>query len=414
MNINWTDFFAGRARELTGSQIRNYFRLTERPEVISFAGGFPDSDLFPREDIARTLSELVEEECRYSLQYAPTEGNYELRAYLACKMRKEGIGCEAEDVIVLDGTQQGLDLLCRVLVNPGDPVLVEEPAYIGGMGAIKSYGGIPVGIPIGEDGICPAEMEKVLGELAASGKSPRLFYTVPNFQNPTGFTTSLHKRIRIMELASRYNFIIVEDNPYGELCYEGEAPPSFKSLDREGRVAYLGSFSKTFIPGIRVGWLVGAGPLLEKVVLAKQTADLCSGSLGQRLVYRLSVDGYVDEHVSRLKVLYREKRDTMLYCMEKSFPPDVAFTRCKGGFFVWVTFPSYFPTASELLNHALERKVAFVHGEGFFSNGGGTHTGRFSFSQPSAGDIQKGIDRLGKLFYEIQVKVPLSQTCPGR
>lgn len=412
MNMHWPDLFARRVKQLSGSQIRNYFRLTERPEVISFAGGFPDSDLFPREDIARTLSELVEEECRYSLQYAPTEGNYELRSYLAGKMRREGIGCEAEDVIVLDGTQQGLDLLFRILVNPGDPVLVEEPSYIGGMGAIKSYGGIPVGIPIGEEGINPEEMERVLEEGKAAGKIPRVFYTVPNFQNPTGYTTSLHNRRKIMDMASRYNLIIVEDNPYGELCYEGTVPPSFKSLDREGRVAYLGSYSKTFIPGIRVGWIVGAPPLLEKLVLAKQTADLCSGSLGQRLVYRLSVDGYVDEHVRRLKGLYRKKRDTMISCMEKSFPSDVGFSRCQGGFFVWVTFPEYFPPAAELLDSALERKIAFVHGEGFYSNGGGTHAARFSFSQPSFADIQKGIDRLGDIFCEIRERGSLSKI-PG-
>lgn len=406
MTINWQEFFAGRAKRITGSQIRNFFLLTERPEVISFAGGFPGSDFFPREDIARTLAELVKEDGRYALQYAPTEGNYELRTYLAGKMRREGSPCEVENIVIIDGAQQGLDLLCRILVNPGDPVLVEEPAYIGGMGAIQSYGGAPAGITMDADGPIPEVMEKTVQKLAGQGISPKLFYTVSNFQNPTGYTTSLARRQAVLELASRYNLIILEDNPYGELNYEGDVPPSYKSLDREGRVIYLGSYSKTFIPGIRIGWMAGAVPLLNKVTLAKQTTDLCSSSLGQRLAYRLSQEGYVDRHVGRLVGLYRKKRDTMVAAMEQFFPPEIGFTRPKGGFFIWVSFPPDYPPASELLTIALERKVAFVHGEGFFSNGGGTHTARFSFSQPGLDDIHKGIGRLGDLFHQLRKEAP--------
>jgi DNA-binding transcriptional MocR family regulator len=404
MTIEWQEFYAGRVKRITGSQIRNFFRLTERPEVISFAGGFPGSEFFPREDIARTLAELVREEGRYALQYGPTEGNYELRAYLAGKMRREGSPCELENIIITDGSQQALDLLCRILVDPGDPVLVEEPAYIGAMGAIQSYGGAPAGITMDPDGPLPDVMERTLQQLALQGKNPKLFYTVSNFQNPTGYTTSLARRRAVLELANRYNLLIIEDNPYGELVYEGEVPPTYKSLDRSGRVIYLGSYSKTFIPGIRIGWIAGAAPLLEKVVLAKQTTDLCSSSLGQRLAYALSQKGYVDAHVKRLVGQYRQKRDAMLGAMDQYFPPEIGFSRPKGGFFVWVSFPAHYPPANDLLMLALERKVAFVHGEGFFSNGGGTHTARFSFSQPGLEDIVKGIDRLGELFEQVGQK----------
>lgn len=404
MNINWQAHFAVRTKQITGSQIRQFFALTERPEVISFAGGFPSSDFFPREEIARTLSEIVREEASCALQYAPTEGHYELRAYLAAKMRREGIAGDAGNIIILEGSQQGLDLLCRILVDPGDPVLVEEPAYVGGMGAIKSYGGIPVGIAMDEKGPLPEIMEAVLNKLNQQGKKARLFYTVSNFQNPTGYTTSLNRRKIILELAERYDFIILEDNPYGELSYEGKVPPSYKSLDNSGRVVYLGSYSKTFIPGIRTGWAVCDLPLLKKISLAKQTADLCSNSLGQRLAYRLSVEGYIDRHVQRLNRLYRQKRDRMLSAISEFFPPEISFTRPGGGFFVWVLFPSDYPPAPELLNLALERQVAFVDGTGFYSNGGGTQAARFSFSQPGIDDISEGIRRLGELFYSLRLK----------
>jgi len=409
MELSWNEKFASRVGRVQGSQIRSFFKLTERPEVISFAGGFPDSDFFPREDIARAVSDLIEEEGRYALQYTPTEGNLELRTFLARKMRREGVLCEAEDIVVTSGTQQALDLIARLLVDPGEPVMVEEPAYIGGMGVIKACGGEPVGVPVDKNGACPQKMEKVLSKLEKQGKTPKLFYTVPNFQNPTGYTTTEERRRKIMELASRYNFIILEDNPYGEICYEGTTPPSYKSMDTESRVIYIGSYSKIFLPGIRVGWIVGAPPLIDKLVLLKQSADLCSGSLGQRLVYRLAMDGYVDENLARIIDLYRQKRDALFYNMQQFFPPEIDYTRPQGGFFVWVTFPKYYPPAYEILTQAVERKVAFVHGEGFFSNGQGSHTARFSFSQPTVEDIHKGISRLGELFHEIRRQEPIQK-----
>ena len=402
MQSTWNDYFAKRVDRLNGSQIRSFFSLTESSDVISFAGGFPDSRAFPKTAVTEALTAMIQEESKASLQYAPTEGNYQLRSYLASKMCQEGVTCEAEDVVVTDGTQQALDLLFKVMVNPGDPVLVEEPTYIGGVGAITSYGGEPIGIPMDSHGMKPEDLESIIKELHSRNQKPKVLYTIPNFHNPTGFTLCRYRREKIYQLASKYHIIIIEDNPYGEISFDEAVPSSFKSMDVEGRVAYLGSFSKTFLPGIRVGWIVAPTPLLEKVGLAKQTADLCSASLGQRLAYRLSVEGYVDKHVKELIAFYREKRDTMLDYMNIHFPTGVGFTRPQGGFFVWVSFPPYYPASSDLLSQSLERKVAFVHGEGFFSNGKGSHTARFSYSQNSLEEIKSGIKTLGELFSEIE------------
>ena len=402
MGIEWKDYLARRTKNITGSQIRHFFALTERPDVISFAGGFPGNDYFPFEDISNSLAHLVREDGRQALQYSPTEGNYELRKFLGEKMSRDGKLCGADNLIITDGSQQGLDLLGRVLINSGDPVLVEEPAYIGGMSAFKSYGGITVGIDMDCEGPIPASMEQTINKYSKAGKQPKVFYTVPNFQNPTGITTSLKRRYEILATVSRYNLIIIEDNPYGDLCYEEDTPLSYKALDREDRVLYLGSYSKVLIPGIRIGWLAGPGPLIEKVTMAKQTADLCSSSLGQQLACRLSREGYVDRHISRLRKAYRQKRDAMICSMEQHFPAGVTFTRPGGGFFIWVNFPAYYPSSSELLDLALQQNVAFVHGEGFSSNGGGRHSARFSFSQPCIEDIVSGIRILGDIFWEVE------------
>lgn len=402
MSIKWDNYFAERTRHITGSQIRQFFSLTERPEVISFAGGFPGNDFFPREHIARALAELAVDESGQALQYGPTEGSYDLRELIAEKMRHEGAACQADNLVITDGSQQGLDLLSRILVNPDQPVLVEEPAYIGGMSALKSYGGIPKGIEMDSDGPIPEKMEEIIFKLSKQGQSPQVFYTVPNFQNPTGLTTSLKRRYEILDIASRYNLVILEDNPYGPLCYEGEVPPSYFSLDREERVIYLGSYSKVLLPGIRIGWLAGPKPLIDKATLAKQTADLCSSSLGQQLVCFLSRNGYLDRHIVRLSELYREKRNAMVEAMKQYFPAGIKFNIPRGGFFIWVSFPEYYPPSREMLELSLKRNVAFVHGEGFSSSGGGRYSARFSFSQPDIEDISRGIKVLGELLHEIE------------
>ncbi|MDY6827340.1 MAG: PLP-dependent aminotransferase family protein [Bacillota bacterium] len=411
MKTKWNQLFAERTRNISGSQIRQYFALTERPEVISFAGGFPGNEFFPTAEIADAVSGLMREEGRQSLQYSSTEGSLELRTLIAEKMGRQNAHCNPENIIITDGSQQGIDLLSRILINPGDPVLVEEPSYIGGTSAFRSHGGTPVGIKMDHNGPLPLSMEKTISMLIAKGKQPKMFYTVSNFQNPTSTTTSYERRLEILKIASRYNIIIAEDNPYGELCYEGEIPPSYKSLDREERVVYLGSFSKVLIPGIRIGWMAGPSPLIEKATLTKQSTDLCSSSLGQQLACRLSREGFVEKHTRKLIDLYRQKRDVMIEAMDHYFPPDIEFNRPSGGFFVWVNFPSSYPTSKELLELALQKNVAFVHGEGFSNSGdGGTHSARFSFSQPPQEHIKTGIKTLGNLFWEIETRQSLTAT----
>lgn len=397
MPMSWEMLYAERTSRMKNSEIREFFKLTERPDVISFAGGFPSPKCFPKELIAQVLKELVLEEGPSVLQYGPTEGNNMLRLWLARKMEREGISASEDNILITNGSQQGLDLLGKVLLNPNDLVVVEEPGYVGGLGAISNYQGNILPIPIDEEGLCTPLLEKKLKQLRLEQKKVKLVYVVPNFQNPTGVTMSLSRRQHLLRLASNYNFIIIEDNPYGELRYEGEAIPSLKSMDKEGRVIYLGSFSKIFTPGIRVGWITAESRLIEKLIAAKQATDLCSNTLGQRLALYFSEKGLIEEGLQGLISYYRGKRDLMLASMEEYFPAGINWTRPAGGFFIWVTFPTSMNARSLLLKSLEKIKVAFVDGAGFFTGGYGQNTARFSFSEASPEEIREGIARLGGL-----------------
>lgn len=395
----WEQLYAERAKNMKTSEIREFFQLTERPDIMSFAGGFPSTDYFPMEKVADVMRELIEGEGRSALQYGPTEGNMELRMYLAEKMAHEGVTATAENILVTNGSQQGMDLLSKVFVNPGDVVIVEEPGYVGGLGAVHNYQAERLPIPLDQDGLRTDLLAQKLRRMKLEGRTPKFAYVVPNFQNPTGVCLSLERRRELLELAREYNFLVIEDNPYGEIRFEGEPMASIKSMDTEGRVIYLGSFSKIFIPGIRIGWLVADQVLVQKLACAKQATDLCSNSLGQRLAYRFAVSGCIDSHVSTLADRYKYKRDLMLEGMARHFPKGVTWTVPKGGFFIWVTFPEGM-SARQLLLKAIERKVAFVDGAGFFVNGRGSNTARFSFSEASPDKIERGMAILGELLHE--------------
>ncbi len=400
MPMSWEMLYADRTRCMKNSEIREFFKLTERPEVISFAGGFPSPDCFPQDLIAQALSELVINEGTSVLQYGPTEGNQRLRHYLAQKMTREGVFTAEGNILVTNGSQQGLDLISKVLLNPHDLVIAEEPGYVGGLGALNNYQGNIVPVSIDEEGLCTHFLEQKLKRLKQDNKKVKLVYVVPNFQNPTGVTMSLPRRKHLLELARRFNFIIVEDNPYGELRYRGDFVPSIKSMDTEGRVIYLGSFSKTFIPGIRVGWVVADDLLIEKLIAAKQSTDLCSNTMGQRLALYFSENEYIDHHVQELVSYYNPKRDLMLHSMEKHFPAGINWTVPDGGFFIWVTFPTHMFSREILIKSLQRQNVAFVDGAGFFTNGTGKNTARFSFSEASSIEIEEGISRLGKVLKE--------------
>ncbi|MBS3886895.1 MAG: PLP-dependent aminotransferase family protein [Dethiobacter sp.] len=391
--------YADRAKLMKTSEIREFFKLTEQPDVMSFAGGFPSAEFFPMGKIAEVMRELIDEEGKSALQYGPTEGNLELRKYLAEKMTGEGMPSGVDNLLITNGSQQGMDLLAKVFVNPGDLVIVEEPGYVGGLGAIHNYQGDRLAIPLDAEGIRTDLLAVRLRKLQMEGRTPKFAYLVPNFQNPTGISMSLERRIKMLELAREYNFIIIEDNPYGEIRFEGEPVRSIKSMDTEGRVIYLGSFSKTFIPGIRVGWIVAEETLIQKIACAKQATDLCSNSLGQRMACRFAASGYIEQHVSSLISLYKAKRDLMLSCFEQYFPQGVTWTRPEGGFFVWVTLPEGM-SAREVLLKAVERKVAYVDGAGFFVNSNGKNTARFAFSEASEEKIARGMKILGELMHQ--------------
>ncbi|MCR3920923.1 MAG: PLP-dependent aminotransferase family protein [Firmicutes bacterium] len=394
--MNFEQLYADRAQCMKTSAVREFFKLTEQPDVMSFAGGFPSADFFPMEKVTEVLRDLIAEEGKFALQYGPTEGNLELRQYLAEKMTREGSPCTAEHIIITNGSQQGMDLISKVFVNPGDVVIVEEPGYVGGLGAIYNYEADRISIPVDDDGIRVDLLAARLRKLHSEGRTPKFIYLVPNFQNPTGCTMNLARRIKMLALAREYNFLIVEDNPYGEIRFEGQAVQSMRSMDTDGRVIYLGSFSKTFSPGIRVGWMLAEPELIQKVACAKGSTDLCSNSLGQRMAYRFAASGYIELHVSSLISRYKARRDLMLSCMEKNFPADVTWTHPKGGFFIWVTLPDGM-TARQLLLKSIERKVAFVDGAGFFVNGKGENTARFSFSEAAPDKIIEGIAILGEI-----------------
>lgn len=413
MVIQWDHFFSERAQKMKTSEIREFFKLTERPDIISFAGGFPSGAYFPSSSILAHLQSLLEEEATPCLQYGPTEGIGQLRQYLAAKMSREGIACATEDdILITNGSQQGLDLISKILLNPGDLVIVEEPGYVGGLGAIHNYQGTFLPIPLDQEGLCTDLLEVKLQGLAKQGKKAKFIYLVPNFQNPTGVTMSIARREKILELAEKYDFLILEDNPYGELRYAGYPLPSIKSFDREGRVVYLGSFSKTFVPGIRLGWMVAEKALIEKMITAKQGTDLCSNTLSQRLVYSCCSSGFIDHHVQSLVEKYRTKRDLMLDCMAKEFPAACSWTTPKGGFFIWLTLPDPLNTR-EVLMKAVARKVAFVDGAGFYVNGKGQNTARFAFSEASHADIRTGIKRLGQILTEEMEALGRGQNDPG-
>lgn len=395
----WERLMAARAANMKASAIRDTFKLAERPDIISFGGGFPSVHSFPRELVAEISAELALDESGAALQYGPTEGFYELREVIAEQMRRQGVDVGAENVLVTGGSQQALDLLGKVFLNPGDPIVVEQPTYIGGLSAMTNYLADPIGVTLDLEGICTESLEAMLKQRQRDGlPMPKMCYLIPNFQNPTGVTMSKERRARVVELAEEYDFIILEDNPYGDLRFEGKAQPHIKTFDKQGRVFYLGSYSKVFLPGIRVGWIVGDEAVIQKLAIAKQGTDLCSGSFGQQLVLEFHRRNLLDPLLERLKTLYREKRDLMLSGLGEHFPPEVEWTYPEGGFFIWVTLPPNMDAQAILLEAMEQERVAYVGGGAFFADGSGENTIRLAYSQASDEQINEGTLRLGRFF----------------
>lgn len=387
--------FSRRAASIKASEIREILKLTSRPEIISFAGGLPAPELFPVDEMKVVTNKVLTESGQEAMQYSTTEGFLPLRQKIAERLNRQAIQAVADDILITNGSQQGLDFSGKIFLDPGDFVVCESPSYLGAINAFMAYECKFQEIETDEHGMVMSDLEKVLKE----NDKVKLIYVIPDFQNPSGRTWSLERRQLLLELATRYNKVILEDNPYGELRFDGEYVPSIKSMDRDGRVIYLGTFSKTFSPGLRIGWVLASHQILNKYIMVKQGADLQCSSISQR-----ELDCYLelydlDEHIEKIKVLYKKRRDLMLEQMDQHFPKCAQYQKPEGGLFVWVELPHSVDT-TKLLEKAVARQVAYVPGASFFPGGGVFNTMRMNFSNMPEHRIVEGVKRLGELLHE--------------
>jgi len=380
--------------------MRDLMAITEQADVISLAGGLPDTEAFPRAIFDDIVSDIGSEYLASSLQYGPTDGMKDLREQIAILMSHEGAHARVDDILITSGGQQAIDLSIRTFVNPGDTVLAEGPTYPGAVPCFTAYGADVTHIPLDDDGMRVDLLEEAYARLVAEGRPPKLLYTIPNFQNPAGVTMSLARRQRLVEFSHANGLLIIEDNPYGMIRFEGDALPTLFELDGgAGWVVYLSTFSKILAPGVRVGWAVAPPAVLRKMNLGKQAADLCSSNLTQRFITEYLRRHDYREHVARVNTIYKARRDVMLATMEQRFPASATWTRPRGGLFVWATLPDYIDTKA-LQAKALERQVAFVPGEAAFLDGRGKSSMRLNFSGVSEALITEGIGRLGEVLTE--------------
>jgi 2-aminoadipate transaminase len=403
MQTPWDHRFAQRTQRMGSSAIRELLKLTEQPDIISFAGGLPAPDVFPIEEIREACNRVLTDLGHHALQYGTTEGYLPLRELIVRHSARYGINVTPENVLITSGSQQALDLLGKILINPGDRILVESPTYLGALQAWSAYGAEYVPVPMDEFGM----VTDVLEEALRSG--PKFIYVLPNFQNPTGVTLSEERRHILIELADRYGVPIVEDDPYGQLRFEGEHLSPVVVLDREyrnsdescysGNVIYLSTFSKILSPGIRLAWVVAPPVVIHKLVQAKQGADLHTSTFSQMLAYEVGRGGFLDQHIKVIRKVYGERRDAMLGAMDAYFPPGVEWTHPEGGLFLWGILPENLSSA-EVLKSAVEQKVAFVPGSPFYPGGGGHNTMRLNFSNATPEKIREGISRLGRVITE--------------
>lgn len=387
--------FSDRAKCLKASEIREILKLSEMPEIISFAGGLPAKELFPIEKIKEVMLEVMDKDGAAALQYGPTEGYRPLREIVATqRMLTAHLKATADDVIITTGSQQGLEFSAKLFLNKGDIVICESPSYLGAINAFMAYEPKFLEVEMDEHGMIISELEKALKE----NPNAKMIYTIPDFQNPTGKTMPDDRRKRIAELASQYKIPVIEDNPYGELIYEGEVHPAIKSFDKEGWVIFLGTFSKTFTPGLRLGWIYASPEILNKYVLIKQGADLQSSSLDQRIAAVFMQKYDLNEHIKKIRDVYGKRRTLMLESMDKYFPKEIKHTNPYGGLFAWVELRDDLDAAL-IMEECLKENVAYVPGASFFPNSSKKNFFRVNYSCMPEEKIVEGIERLGKVLY---------------
>jgi 2-aminoadipate transaminase len=395
----YAGLFAERTRVMRSSAMRDLMAVTARPEVISLAGGLPDTSTFPPQTFAAQMTRIAQESAAEALQYGPTEGFEETVDCIVQVMAAEGMLPDPEDVIVTTGGQQAIDLICKTLIDPGDAVICEAPTYPGAVPVFCSYQADTIQIECDGEGMLIDELEATLRRLDSEGRRPKLIYSVPNFQNPAGVTMSLERRRRLVELARQRELLVVEDNPYGLLRFGGEALAPLYQLDGGDFVVYIGTFSKILSPGIRLGWMVAPPPVMEKVVLGKQASDLCTSTLTQYFVREYFADGQWREYIASLAEIYRGRRDAMLAALGAHFPAEATWTEPEGGLFIWATLPEYIDT-EDLLAKALRADVAFVPGRAAYVDDRGRSSMRLNFSGANEDEIREGVRRIGKVVGE--------------
>lgn len=374
--------------------------MTQIPGMISLGGGLPNPDAFPVEIIHECIEKTFQKNIKSALQYGTTEGLNQLRGVLAERMKKvRGINTEMHNIIITTGAQQGLSLLALCFLDPGDTYLTSVPAYLGAIQAFHALEANCESIPMNTEGIDIDSLRRNIDRLRRTGINPKFLYTVPTFQNPSGETISIGHRKELLDIASEYDFLIIEDDPYGDLVFEGKPIPPIKSFDKKGRVVYLSTFSKILAPGFRIGWSVASHDIIEKMVLAKQAMDLCTNVFSQYVAYEYVNGGYLDRQVAEIRKIYKRKRDVMIKALKDNLPQNVKWTLPKGGMFIWVTLPKKIDTRI-MLQKALSKKVAYVMGEAFYPEGGNYNSMRLNFSYSDDKSIVEGIKRLSEVIKE--------------
>ncbi len=399
MTTQWEKMYAHRTQRMGSSVIRELLKLTEKPDFISFAGGLPAPEVFPVKQVAEAADTLMKEMPTQALQYSTTEGYRPLRELLARTMSRPGITVSPDNLLITSGSQQALDLLGKLFIDPGDRILVEAPTYLGALQAWNAYEAEYVTVPADEDGMVVDALEEALQQ------HPKFIYLVPSFHNPTGVTLSLERRKKLVQIAAGAGVPIIEDDPYGQLRFDGEPLPTLLTLDAQrqpaagplydGNVIYLSTFSKILAPGLRLAWAAAGPEVMRRLVQAKQGTDLQSSTFGQMLAYEVAREGYLDVHIEIIRATYRERRNAMLQAMSDFLPPSVHWNRPQGGMFLWCVLPEGM-SAMKLLEACVSKKVAFVPGNSFYPCGGGENTMRLNFSNATPEMIREGIARLGE------------------
>ncbi len=388
--------FSERARGLKASMIRELLKLTHQKDIVLFAGGLPNPAAFPVEEVKTICQDLLSGDPDKVLQYGTTEGVTELREQLVERMRRKSIDCDLKNTIITSGSQQALDLVSKVFIDPRDMVVCGAPTFLGGAGVFASYQAQMEAIPVDSEGMPPDILEDRLWKLHRHGRNFKMLYMLPTFQNPTGVTAPESRRKKIIDICAELDMVIIEDDPYCDIRYSGDDLRPVKSFDKEGRVIYMSTFSKILSPGLRVAWLTASEEITSKLVIAKQSTDLCTNTLGQYISYEYLARGLVDKHVELIKKLYRTKRDIMLKSLKDYMPEGVSWTKPDGGMFCWVTVPNYIDT-TEMFNRAIANNVAYVPGTAFYTNNGGHDAMRLNFTHPTDEMIRVGVERLAKV-----------------